>query len=109
MADGVLETGMKAVGSAVEAMRGQPLAIANIVLNICFLLFLFYYVSRISQRAEHTVAQLFSAQDKLYDQWRDVIKDQTTLTEKAMHCILPERCAQVDSAALLCSASTYRS
>jgi hypothetical protein len=54
------------------------------------LLFLFYYLSRITARTEHTVQSLFSAQDKLFDQWGVVIKDQAGLVEKAMHCILPE-------------------
>lgn len=87
---GVLEEGTKAVGSAIDAMRGSPLAIANIILNICFLIFLFYYVSRISQRAENTVAAMFAAQDKLYEQWATLVKDTNDLAEKTMHCILPE-------------------
>jgi hypothetical protein len=87
---GVLEEGAKAAGGVVDAMRGQPLAIANIVLNVCFLVFLFYYVSRISSRAEATVKELFVAQDNLYKQWAVIIKDTNDLTEKAMHCVLPD-------------------
>ena len=86
---GVLEEGAKAAGGVIEAMRGSPLAIANIVLNICFLIFLFYYVSRISQRAENTVQALFTAQDKAYEQWATMVKDTNDLAEKTMHCILP--------------------
>jgi hypothetical protein len=87
---GALEEGGKAIGGVVDAMRGSPLALANILLNICFLVFLFYYVSRISTRAEATVKELFVAQDNLYKQWSVIIKDTNTLTEKAMHCLLLE-------------------
>ena len=87
---GVLEEGAKAVGSMVDGLRSNPLALANVTLNICFLVFLFYYVSRISTRAEHTVSQLFEAQDKAYAQWAEMLKDTNRLAEKTMHCILPE-------------------
>jgi hypothetical protein len=87
---GVAEEGVKAVGGVVDAMRGQPLAIANIILNIAFLLFLFYYVSIIAARAQTTVKEMFTAQDNLYKQWGVIVKDQQALTEKTMHCILPE-------------------
>jgi hypothetical protein len=87
---GALEEAAKATGGLIDAMRGSPLAIANLILNICFLVFLFYYVSRISTRAENTVAALFAANDKLYAQWGVIVKDQNALTEKAMHCLLPE-------------------
>ncbi len=84
---GAIEEGAKVAGGVVDAMRGQPLAIANIVLNIAFLLFLFYYVSRISQRAELTVGQLFAANDKLYSQWGVIVKDMGDLAEKSLHCV----------------------
>ena len=87
---GVVEEGVKVAGGVVDAMRGSPLAIANIVLNICFLVFLFYYVSRISTRAENVVKDMFAAQDRLYEQWSVIIKDTNDLTEKTMHCLLPE-------------------
>jgi hypothetical protein len=87
---GVLEEGAKAAGGVVDAMRGQPLAIANIILNIAFLVFLFYYVTIIAQRAQSTVKEMFTAQDNLYKQWGVIIKDQNDLTEKAMHCLLPD-------------------
>ncbi len=86
---GVLEEGAKAAGGVIEAMRGSPLAIANIVLNICFLIFLFYYVSIIADRARATVGMLFAAQDKAYEQWAAMVKDTNDLTEKTLHCILP--------------------
>ena len=89
MQEGVKQAGNVAVG-VVDAMRSNPLAIANILLNICFLVFLIYYVSIIAQRAQTVVAGMFAANDKLYAQWGVVIKDQNALTEKAMHCILPE-------------------
>ena len=87
---GVAEETVKVAGGVIDAMRGSPLAIANIVLNICFLVFLFYYVSRISSRAESTVKDLFAAQDALYKQWSVIIKDTNELTEKSMHCIYPD-------------------
>ena len=87
---GVAEETAKVASGVVDAMRNQPLAIANIVLNMCFLVFLFYYVSRISTRAEGTVKELFVAQDALYKQWGVIIKDTNELTEKSMHCIYPD-------------------
>jgi hypothetical protein len=87
---GAIEESAKAVGGIVDAMRSNPLAIANILLNICFLVFLIYYVSIIAARAQTVVAGMFAANDKLYAQWGTVIKDQNALTEKAMHCLLPE-------------------
>lgn len=87
---GALEEGAKAVGGVVDAMRSNPLAIANILLNICFLVFLIYYVSIIASRAQNTVNALFASNDKIYNQWGIVVKDQQLLTEKVMHCILPE-------------------
>jgi hypothetical protein len=87
---GVLEEGAKVAGGVVDAMRGSPLAIANIILNVAFLVFLFYYVSIIANRAQNTVREMFQAQDNLYKQWSGIIKDTNALTEKAMHCLLPE-------------------
>ena len=86
---GVVEEGVKVAGGVVDAMRGSPLAIANIILNIAFLVFLFYYVTIIATRAQTTVAAMFAAQDKLYAQWGVIVKDTNDLTEKTMHCILP--------------------
>jgi hypothetical protein len=92
---GALEEAAKATGGLIDAMRSNPLAIANILLNICFLVFLIYYVSIIAQRAQTVVNSLFAANDKLYTQWGVVIKDQNALTEKAMHCILPSDALQL--------------
>jgi hypothetical protein len=87
---GALEEAAKATGGFIDAMKTSPLALANLMLNVAFLVFLFYYVSRIATRAETTVAAMFAANDKIYAQWGVVVKDQNALTEKAMHCILPE-------------------
>jgi hypothetical protein len=87
---GALEEAAKATGGFIETMRSQPLVLMMGLMNIGLLLFLFYYLSRITARTENTVAALFSANDKLYSQWGTVIKDQQGLTEKVMHCILPE-------------------
>ena len=84
---GVVEETGKVATSVVDAMRNQPLAIANIVLNIAFLIFLFYYVSIIARRAESTVAALFADNDKLYAQWGTIVKDTGDLAEKSLHCI----------------------
>lgn len=77
----------KVAGGVVDALRAQPLALANIVLNIAFLVFLFYYVSIIATRAQTTVKELFTAQDNLYKQWAVMIKDQQLLMEKSLACI----------------------
>jgi hypothetical protein len=87
---GALEEAAKATGGFIETMRSQPLVLMMGLMNIGLLLFLFYYLSRITARTENTVQALFSANDKLYSQWGTVIKDQQMLTEKVMHCILPE-------------------
>jgi hypothetical protein len=87
---GVLEESVKQAGGVIDAMRSQPLALAMGLMNVALLLFLFYYLSRITSRTEITVNSLFQAQDKLYTQWAGVIKDTNALTEKTMHCILPE-------------------
>lgn len=87
---GALEEAAKATGGFIETMRAQPLVLMMGLMNIVLLVFLFYYLSRITARTEFTVKQLFEANDSLYKQWGTVIKDQVTLTEKTMHCILPE-------------------
>jgi hypothetical protein len=87
---GLLEEGVKATGGLFHALREQPLALAMGLMNIALLLFLFYYLSRITSRTETTVAALFSANDKLYSQWTDIIKDTNALVDKSTHCIMPE-------------------
>jgi hypothetical protein len=91
---GALEEGVKgAAGVAtgiVDSMRSQPLAIAMVLMNIALLLFLFYYLSRITARTETTVQALFAANDKLFGQWGTIVKDQGALVEKSMHCLLAE-------------------
>jgi hypothetical protein len=87
---GVVEEGGKAVGGVIEAMRGQPLVLAMGLMNLALLLFLFYYMSRITSRTETTAAALFSAQDNLFSQWSAVVKDSHDLVEKSQHCILPD-------------------
>lgn len=89
MQEGVKQVGTVAT-SIVDSMKSSPLAIAMVLMNIALLLFLFYYLSRITSRTETTVQALFTANDKLYTQWGKVIEDTGKLTEKAMHCILPE-------------------
>jgi hypothetical protein len=88
--NGVLEEGVKAAGGIVDAMRSQPLALAMGLMNIALLLFLFYYLSRITSRTENTVQMLFTSQDKIFTQWGEVMRDTNTLAEKTMHCVLPE-------------------
>jgi hypothetical protein len=87
---GVLEEGVKTAGGIVDALRSQPLALAMGLMNIALLLFLFYYLSRITSRTETTVAALFAANDKLYSQWTEIIKDTNALVDKSTHCIMPE-------------------
>jgi|KBSMisStandDraft_5_1062788.scaffolds.fasta_scaffold10733_7 hypothetical protein len=87
--EGVKQAGNVATG-IVDSMKSQPLAIAMVLMNIALLLFLFYYLSRITARTETTVQALFSANDKLFSQWGAIVKDQGALVEKSMHCILPE-------------------
>lgn len=87
---GVLEEAAKATGGFIDALRQQPLVLMMGLMNGLLLLFLFYYMSRITARTEITVNSLFTAQDKLFDQWGGIIKDTNNLTEKAIHCILPD-------------------
>ena len=89
MQEGVKQVGNVATG-IVDSMKSQPLAIAMVLMNIALLLFLFYYLSRITARTETTVQALFAANDKLFTQWGTIVKDQAMLVEKTMHCILPE-------------------
>jgi hypothetical protein len=101
---GALEETAKATGGLIEALKGSPVALAMGVMNIALLVFLFYYLSRITSRTEVTVGQLFQAQDKLYNQWAVIVKDTNDLTEKTMHCILPD-----DAIKLLQAPSSSRS
>jgi hypothetical protein len=87
---GALEETAKATGGLIDALKGSPVALAMGVMNIALLLFLFYYLSRITARTENTVAALFQSNKDLYAQWGIIIKDTNDLTEKAIHCILPE-------------------
>jgi len=87
---GLLEDGMKAAGEFVGTFKQQPLVLMLGLMNIVLLIFLFYYLSRITSRTETTVGMLFAAQDKLYGQWSEVMKDQNALTEKVLHCVMPE-------------------
>jgi len=90
MSPGLLEDGMKAAGEFVGTFRQQPLVLMLGLMNICLLLFLFYYLSRITARTETTVQALFTSQDKLFTQWADIIKDQNAMTDKMAHCIMPD-------------------
>jgi hypothetical protein len=87
---GAVEEGVKAAGGFIDAMRQQPLVLMMGLMNITLLVFLFYYLTRITSRTEHTLELLFTANDKIFQQWTGVIKDQGGLVEKSMHCILPE-------------------
>lgn len=87
---GALEEAAKATGGFIETMRAQPLVLMMGLMNIALLVFVFYYLTRVVSRTETTVKALFEAQDKLFVQWAGIIKDTNTLTEKAMHCLLPE-------------------
>jgi hypothetical protein len=87
---GALEEAAKATGGFIDALRSQPLVLMMGLMNIVLLVFLFYYLTRITARTETTVAALFSSNDKIFERWATVIKDQGTLVEKSMHCILPE-------------------
>lgn len=84
---GALEEGAKVAGGVVEAMRHQPLVLAMMLMNIGLLLFLGWYMSRITSRTELTVGQLFAGQDKLFTQWGTIVKDTADLAEKSLHCI----------------------
>jgi hypothetical protein len=87
---GALEEAAKATGGFIDALRTQPLVLMMGLMNIVLLVFLFYYLTRITARTETTVAALFSSNDKIFERWATVIKDQGALVEKSMHCILPE-------------------
>jgi hypothetical protein len=85
----VEETG-KAVGGVIDAFRSTPAMLAIIIMNIGLMLLLYYYMNRITTRTEVTLKELFISQDKLFNQWGTVVKDTNSLTEKALHCILPD-------------------
>jgi hypothetical protein len=87
---GVVEEGAKVATGFIDSMRNQPLVLMMGLMNIVLLVFLFYYLTRITARTESTVKDLFAANDKIFDRWATVIKDQGLLVEKTMHCILPE-------------------
>jgi hypothetical protein len=91
---GAVEESVKGVAGVatgvVDTMKSTPMTLAIIIMNIGLMLLLFYYMNRITTRTEITLKELFVSQDKLYNQWAAVIKDTNSLTEKAMHCILPE-------------------
>jgi hypothetical protein len=87
---GAIEEAGKAVGGVVESFRSTPAMLAIIIMNIGLMLLLYYYMNRITTRTETTAVELFQQQDKLFQQWGGIIKDTNVLTEKAMHCILPD-------------------
>ena len=83
----IVEQGGKAVGGVLEIMRAQPLVLMMGLMNAGLLVFLWLYMSRITERTEHTVAALFGANDKLYTQWGKIVADTSELAEKSLHCI----------------------
>ena len=86
----VTEEAGKAVGGIIDVMRREPLMLAMMLMNIGLLVFLAWYMSRITSRTELTVQQLFSANDKLYTQWGVIVKDTSDLAEKSLHCLAVE-------------------
>lgn len=84
---GMVEEGTKVATSLIETMRHQPLVLAMMLMNIGLLVFLGWYMSRITSRTELTVQALFGSQDKLYTQWGTIVKDTSDLAEKSLHCI----------------------
>ena len=87
---GATEEAGKAVGGVIDVMRSQPLVLAMMLMNVGLLLFLAWYMSRITSRTELTVQQLFTANDKLYTQWGVIVKDTSDLAEKSLHCLAVE-------------------
>lgn len=87
MNPGIMEEIAGTGRGVVEALKGSPMALAMGLMNIALLLFLFYYLSRITSRTEVTVGELFKAQDKVYAQWGAIVKDTGELAEKSLHCI----------------------
>jgi hypothetical protein len=87
---GVLEEGGKAVTGVVDAFRSTPAMLAIIIMNIGLMLLLYYYMNRITNRTEITLKEMYAANDKIYTQWGAVLKDTNALTERALHCILPD-------------------
>ncbi len=83
----MLEEGGKAANTALDIMRTQPLVLMMGLMNAGLLIFLWMYMSRITQRTELTVGNLFGAQDKLFAQWGTIVKDTNELAEKSLHCV----------------------
>lgn len=90
MPNGAVEESAKAAGTLFHTLRDQPLALSMGLMNIALLVFLFFYLSRITTRTETTAAQLFQANDKLFTQWAEVVNDTHKMMERSSHCILPE-------------------
>jgi hypothetical protein len=87
---GVVEEAGKTVSGVVEAFKSTPAMLAIIVMNIGLMLLLYYYMNRITTRTEITLKEMYAANDKIYTQWGAVVKDTNQLTERALHCILPD-------------------
>jgi hypothetical protein len=87
---GIAEETGKAVGGVVDAFRSTPAMLAIIIMNVGLMLLLYYYMNRITTRTEITLKEMYSANDKIYQQWASVLKDTNALTERALHCILPD-------------------
>ena len=94
----IVGEGGKAIGGVIDAMRTQPLVLAMMLMNVGLLLFLGWYMSRITSRTETTVGQLFAGQDKLFTQWGTIVKDTSDLAEKSLHCITVEDAIKLLSA-----------
>jgi hypothetical protein len=87
---GALEEVAKATSQAVSSMGQTPLVLALVIMNLGLLVFHWYYTARVQDRIENTAKQFFMNSQEQGKQWTTVLAEQNKLTEKTIHCILPE-------------------
>jgi cell division protein FtsL len=99
---GIAEETVKSVSAAVagtvEAMKSTPLVLALCLMNIALLVFFWYYISRVLTRTESTAQLFYQNQQAQNASWNEVLKGQNSITEKTIHCILPEDAVKIFSA-----------
>ena len=92
------EVGQTARG-LIDALKVQPFTLALIVGFVVLLVYHFYSESRELATRDQNLQQLFDGQKAIFAQWGDIVKGQSQLNEKLLHCMTPEDLAKVIEAA----------